>query len=95
MPNLRDLQLNKSYISYGDNSISESLIKPCLKVAKRYRRSAGFFSSNVITILLDGIVSLVRNGGKIQLITSQRLSDADIEAIKIGYSKRNEIVENS
>jgi hypothetical protein len=45
--------------------------------------------------MLDGIVSLVRSGGKIQLVTSQHLSDADIEAIKIGYSKRHEVIENS
>lgn len=51
MPNLQELHLNKSYVSYGDDTISESLIKPCLKVAKRYRRSAGFFSSSVIAIL--------------------------------------------
>lgn len=95
MPNLQELHLNKSYISYGDDTISESLIKPCLRVAKRYRRSTGFFSSSVIAIMLDGIVSLVRSGGKIQLVTSQRLSDADIEAIKIGYSKRHEVIENS
>jgi len=95
MPNLRELKLNRSYISYGDDTISESLIKPCLKVAKRYRRSAGFFSSSVIAVVLDGIVLLVRNGGKIQLVTSQRLSDADIEAIHIGYLKRHEVIENS
>ena len=93
--NLQKLTLHKSYVSYGDDTIPESLIKPCLKVAKRYRRSAGFFSSSVINIVLDGIVSLVRNGGKIQLITSQRLSEGDIEAIKIGYSKRHDIIENS
>lgn len=95
MPNLQELHLNKSYISYGNDTISESLIKPCLRVAKRYRRSTGFFSSSVIDIMLDGIVSLVRSGGKIQLVTSQHLSDADIEAIKIGYSKRHEVIENS
>ncbi len=93
--NLQKLHLNKSYVSYGEDTIAESLIKPCLKVAKRYRRSAGFFSSSVITIVLEGIVSLVRGGGKIQLVTSQRLSEGDIEAIKIGYSKRHDIVENS
>lgn len=93
--NLQELHLNKSYISYGDDTIAESLIKPCLKVAKRYRRSAGFFSSSVIAIVLEGIVSLVRGGGKIQLVTSQRLSEGDIEAIKIGYSKRHAIIENS
>ena len=93
--NLQDLHLNKSYVSYGDDTISESLITPCLKVAKRYRRSAGFFSSGVINVMLDGIVALVRNGGKIQLITSQRLNEADIDAIKIGYSKRSEIIENA
>ncbi|MCL2249235.1 MAG: DEAD/DEAH box helicase family protein [Oscillospiraceae bacterium] len=95
MPNLQDLKLNKSYVSYGDDTIAESLIKPSLKVAKWYRRSAGFFSSTVIAVILDGIVSLVRNGGKIQLITSQRLSDVDIEAIRFGYEKRHNIIENS
>jgi superfamily II DNA or RNA helicase len=95
MQSLQNLQLNKSYISYGNDTISESFIKPCLKVAKRYRRSAGFFSSGVISVILDGIVSLVRSGGKIQLVTSQRLSEGDIEAIKIGYSKRKDVVEDS
>lgn len=95
MPNLQDLHLNRSYISYGDDTISESLIKPCLKVSKRYRRSTGFFSSSVISIILDGIVALVRSGGKIQLVTSQRLSEGDIDAIKIGYSKRYEVIENA
>lgn len=85
---LKDLQLNRSYISYGEDNISKSLINPCLKVAKRYKRSAGFFSSTVISVIIDGIVSLVRNKGTIQLITSQKLNQNDVAAINIGYDKR-------
>lgn len=83
------MQLKKSYVSYSEDNISVSLINPCLKVAKRYKRSAGFFSSTVISVIIDGLVSLVRNKGTIQLITSQKLNQSDITAINAGYDKRD------
>lgn len=40
---LRELSVEKSYISYGEDNIVKSLIGPALKVATKYKRSVGFF----------------------------------------------------
>lgn len=92
---LKDLEIKKSYTSYGTENIANSFLVPALKYTKVYRRSAGFFSSSVLEALMDGIVSLARNGGKIQLIASPRLSEEDIQAISLGYAKREEIIDKA
>lgn len=92
---LKDLDIRLSYISCGEENIAKSFLVPALKHTKRYRRSVGFFSSGVFGPIIDGIVALSRNGGKIELIASPRLSDEDINAINLGYQKRDEIIENA
>lgn len=92
---LRDLDIKKSYISCGDESISRSFLVPALKCAKLYQRSVGFFSSSVLEPIIDGVVSLFRNGGHIQLIASPKLNEEDIAAISLGYQKREEIICNA
>ena len=91
----QDLNIKISYISYGEENIAKSFLVPALKQTKRYRRSVGFFSSKVFGPIIDGIVTLARNNGKIELIASPRLSDEDIKAINLGYKKREEIIESS
>ena len=91
----RDLDIKLSYISCGDENIAKSFLVPALKHCKLYRRSVGFFSSGVFGPIIDGIVALFRNGGKIELIASPRLSEEDINAINLGYQKRAEIIENA
>lgn len=92
---LKDLDIKLSYISCGEENIAKSFLVPALKHTKRYRRSVGFFSSGVFGPIIDGIVSLSRNGGKIELIASPQLSDEDINAINLGYQKREEIIESA
>ena len=89
---LKDLDIKLSYISCGEENIAKSFLVPALKHTKRYRRSVGFFSSGVFGPIIDGIVALSRNGGKIELIASPQLSDEDIKAINLGYQKREEII---
>ncbi len=89
---LKDLDIKLSYISYGEENIAKSFLVPALKHTKRYRRSVGFFSSSVFGPIVDGIVALFRNGGKIELIASPRLNEEDIQAINLGYLKRDEII---
>ena len=88
----KDLNIKRSYISCGEENIAKSFLVPMLKQAKAYRRSVGFFSSGVFGPIIDGIVALSRNGGKIEIIASPQLSSEDIEAINIGYQKRDEII---
>ena len=88
----RDLDIKRSYISYGENSIADSLLVPALKQTKLYRRSVGFFSSSVFTPIFDGVIALFRNEGKIQLVASPNLTQEDITAINIGYENREQII---
>lgn len=91
----KDLDIKISYASYGSDNIVDSFLVPALKQTKTYRRSVGFFSSSVFGPIIDGIVALSRNRGKIQLIASPQLSEDDVNAINIGYKKREEIISNA
>lgn len=90
---LKDVDIHHSYISYGDNGIASALLNPALKQARIYKRSVGFFSSGVLTVLLDGISALVRNNGQIYLIASPQLSEGDIQTINIAYDLRQKKIE--
>ena len=90
--NFQEIELSRSYISRGDNNIARSFLVPALKCAKEYMRSVGFFSSDVLLPIMDGIVSLSRRGGSIKLIASPQLSQEDIDAISLGYSRRDELL---
>ena len=88
----KDLQIKKSYINQGSDNIVDSLLNPALKQAVSYKRSVGFFSSSVFRLLMSSLPSFIRNKGTIQLIVSPALSSDDIEAIQLGYEKKEEIV---
>ena len=76
--NLSDLEIKRSYITFGEDSIAQSLVCPCLMCANQYDRSVGFFSSNVLLTILPGIIPFSRNNGKIRLVCSPKLSENDI-----------------
>jgi len=90
--NYRQMDICHSYISRGNNNIADSFLNPVLKCTCEYKRSVGFFSSTVFETIMEGIVALARNGGTIKLIASPRLSEADVEAIAIGYDQREKYV---
>ncbi len=93
--NFKSLDIKISYISRGEDSIAPAFLVPALKMTRLYQRSVGFFSSGVFEPIIDGIVTLARNGGKIQLIASPKLSAADIAAINEGYRQKEEVIESS
>lgn len=90
--NYRDFDIAHSYISRGNNNIADSFLNPLLKCTKEYKRSVGFFSSGVLDTIMDGIVSLVRNGGTMKLIASPKLNEEDAHAITLGYEQRKKII---
>lgn len=90
--NFRDIPLEISYRSVGEDSFSE-ILNPLLSCTKIYKRSVGFFSSSALNFIGDGLIEMARKGGKIYLATSPRLSDEDITAIQYGYADR-ELIEN-
>ncbi len=74
--NFKDIPLEISYKSVGEDSFSQ-ILNPLLSCTKTYRRSVGFFSSSALDFIGDGILELARNDGKIYLATSPNLSNED------------------
>lgn len=90
----KDLDIRHSYVSQGENNMVQSFIVPVMKQTVMYRRSVGFFSSSVFSKVIDGVVAIYRNHGKIQMIASPKLSQEDIDAIQIGYKTREKILKD-
>ena len=91
---LRDVPLKTEYRSLLNNVI-ETFYTPILSESVLYKRAVGFFSSSALIELSAGILGLVKNGGKIQLIASPRLSQEDIAAINDGFRRRDEVIEEA
>lgn len=87
----KNLSLKYSYRTSDDDVINDFLV-PCLNYSVEYKRAAGFFSSTALVKLSQGISGIIKNNGKMKLVVSPDLSQEDIEAIKLGYEKKDEII---
>lgn len=87
----KELILNTEYRS-SIALTSRDFYAPILKVASRYDRAVGFFSSSSLVHIAEGLLPFVNNGGTMRLVASPILSKEDIEAIKQGYEKRESII---
>ncbi len=88
---LRDIKFSKSYRTlHGD--VVRDFYLPVLKEAILYKRAVGYFNSQALYDISDGIMHLAKNNGKMQLIVSPQLEKEDIEAIIEGYEARENIV---
>lgn len=88
--NFKDIPLEISYTSVGDDSFAQ-ILNPLLACTKIYKRSVGFFNSSALSFISDGLLEMARKGGRILLATSPNLSDEDIIAIQSGYIDRENI----
>ncbi|OKZ81477.1 DEAD/DEAH box helicase family protein [Butyribacter intestini] len=88
---LKELEIKSEYRASMDYMASDFYI-PVLKEAVSYDRAVGFFSSTVLSQIAIGIIPFANKGGYIRLIASPVLSHDDMEAIKLGYEKRADIL---
>lgn len=89
----KNMKIGISYKTFGETTISQ-IINPLLNDTKKYMRSVGFFSSSSFSILSEGIGYISNKPNTfIQLITSTKIDDSDIEAINMGYDIRD-LIEN-
>lgn len=86
MPGLRSLQLNVCYRTPED--ILNSFYIPCLENSVVYRRATGFFTSSALAEAARGLVQFARNGGKMFLVTSPRLTEEDLRDLQAGYDAK-------
>ena len=91
---LKDINIKQEYRSLSDDIINDFYI-PFLSEATLYHRAFCFFSSSALIEITKGICRLIKNGGKIRLIASPRLSEEDIEAINNGLKKRETVIEEA
>jgi len=88
---LRGVLIQKEYRSLATD-VAKNFYVPLLSEAVLYKRAVGFFSSTSLIELSYGIGKLVKNGGKIELIASPKLSEEDIEAMNRGFELREKII---
>ncbi|MHB8170943.1 MAG: DEAD/DEAH box helicase family protein [Thermincolia bacterium] len=90
--NFKEIEIKPEYRSLSDN-VAKDFYIPLLENAVLYKRAVGFFSSSALIEISKGITGLIKNGGKILLVASPRLSEEDVEAINKGFELRNEVIE--
>lgn len=89
----KEIDIRGSYRTPFDDISNEFLI-PVLMSSKKYCRATGFFTSESLARLSDGIGPFASRGGLIRIITSPKLRSDDLEAISKGYDIK-EIINNS
>lgn len=77
----KNLDLKTSYRSDRDDIYCDFLEK-CLKNSITYDRAAGYFTSDSLYLLLEGVENLIKNKGKMRIVTSPQLSEKDVLALK-------------
>lgn len=87
---LSDLNLKRSYRSDHDDIIASFYI-PCLSQSSLYSRAVGFFSSSALAVAAKGLQAFIGSGGMMRLVASPMLSESDVQAIKRGYSLREDV----
>ena len=83
MTDFRDLKIDLVYET-STSDINNKLVIPLLSNSKLYRRGVGYFSASWIQLVSKGLLKIVENNGKIQLITSPKMSDEEWQAIRTG-----------
>ena len=78
----------KSVYRSGDQNLINEFYSPALRYANSYDRGVGYFSSGVLIANLQGIASLLANGGKMRLIIGHPLDEDEYEAVKHGSALR-------
>lgn len=89
MSGLASIPLKTDYRK-GRDDIAQDFYLPCMRIADRYDRAVGFFSSAIYAIAWPSLKDFVARHGRMRLICSPVLPPGDIEAIETGYSERFE-----
>jgi len=89
---LKNLQIKYSYDSDVDE-ILDSFYIPALSASVKYQRLAGFFSSSSLSAAARGIIGLISNNGKMELVCSAKLKKEDVEAVTEASKRPEDVIE--
>ncbi|MFM7795425.1 MAG: hypothetical protein ACKO7N_01530 [Candidatus Nitrosotenuis sp.] len=88
---MRKFEPKLSWHSFDDDLINQ-FYRPALENAILYQRKAGFFSSTSFLDIAEEIISMIKKNGRIQLITSPKLSSTDIDIIQKSVENKEELI---
>jgi len=84
----RDLNLEDAYDSGSSGSdVLRDFYIPVMSEAIRYDRLTGYFSSTILALAARGVAGLVRNGGRMRLVSSPQFTEQDIEVLSSNPSE--------
>ncbi|WP_027123939.1 SNF2-related protein [Mycoplasmoides pirum] len=81
----------KPFYTSENSDIADSFYNPILKVASKYDRTSGYFSSKALSLYAKGLEHFATKNNKFRLIISQNISNEDYELIKKGYFLKSKI----
>lgn len=90
MNTLKDLNLKISYRHDRDNMIDD-FYNPVLATAKTYQRAVGYFTISSLINMAQGLSELIKNGGKVFIVTSPKLDENDISVIESGIKMKEDV----
>jgi len=85
------LPLKFRYTS-GEHDPLHDFYIPVLRLARRYDRAAGYFSSNAFVVAAQGVAHLIAHEGTMRLLVGAQLSPEDAEAIRRGEEERERVL---
>lgn len=78
---LIDLDISSSYETNNEVNVLEDFYIPVLSSSVSYDRLSGYYSSSSIGVCAKGIAGLIKNNGKMRLITSPYLTKEDYNSL--------------
>ncbi|HOY67600.1 MAG TPA: SNF2-related protein [Candidatus Ozemobacteraceae bacterium] len=70
--------------SHEDGDLIATFYEPALRCGTLYRRVTGYFSGGVLNVVANGLLGLLRNGGKMELVSGCTLTAEDVARIEQG-----------
>lgn len=93
---LLNLTINDEYRSDQCQDLGTYFVSKMLEESVIYKRAVGFFSSSALIKISNGIsYMLQKKNAHIYFVVSPILYKEDVEAIKLGYKNRRQVVEES
>lgn len=76
----------------NDHDIAKEFYLPAMRSSCQYDRISGYFGSTIYILAWSALQEFIDNGGRIRIICSPVISEADKEAMTEGYSALNDAI---
>lgn len=74
----------------AEDDIANDFYMPCMRIASSYDRISGYFGSTIYIIAWDALKEFIEHEGKIRIICSPYITEADETALAQGYNAKND-----